>query len=109
MRTSGKVLKDFESLRKALFNEEISHLAFMRDGKPEILYTQKYVDKLEQETERLNNELKNLEKLNNANYESFIEANNIINELEKWAEGYIFADIFKDKIKELKGEGNEKN
>ena len=32
--------------------------------------------------------------------------NNIINELEKWAEGYIFADIFKDKIKELKGDGS---
>ena len=62
MRTSGKVLKDFENLRKSLFDEEISHMAFVRDGKVEILYTQKYVDKLEQETERLNNIINELEK-----------------------------------------------
>lgn len=52
MRTSGKVLKDFENLRKALFDEEISHMAFMRDGKVEILYTQKYVDKLEDQLQQ---------------------------------------------------------
>lgn len=52
MRTSGKILKDFENLRKALFDEEISHMAFMRDGKVEILYTQKYVDKLEEQLQQ---------------------------------------------------------
>lgn len=58
MRTSGKVLKDFENLRKALFDEEISHLAFMRDGKVEILYTQKYVDKLEDQLQQKENIIK---------------------------------------------------
>lgn len=58
MRTSGKVLKEFESFRKALFDAEISHMAFMRDGKCKILYTQKYVDKLENEIERLQNIIK---------------------------------------------------
>lgn len=56
MRTSGKVIKEFESFRKALFEEEISHFAFMRDGKCEILYTQKYVDKLENEIDKLKKE-----------------------------------------------------
>jgi len=58
VRTSGKVLKEFESFRKALFDAEISHMAFMRDGKCKILYTQKYVDKLENEIERLQNIIK---------------------------------------------------
>lgn len=55
MRTSGKVLKDFENLRKSLFDEEISHIAFMRDSKVEILYTQKYVDKLENQLQQKEN------------------------------------------------------
>ncbi len=42
--------------------------------------------KKDKEIERLNKELQNLEKLNNANYQSFIEVNNIINELGKWLE-----------------------
>ena len=65
MRTSGEVLKDFEKLRKSLFDEEISHLAFIKDGKVQILYTQKYVDKLEDQLQ---------------------QKENIINELEKWLE-----------------------
>lgn len=36
---------------------------------------------------RLNKKLENLEKLNNANYQSFIEVNNIINEFDKWLLG----------------------
>ena len=58
MRTSGEVLKDFEKLRKSLFDEEISHLAFIRDGKVQILYTQKYVDKLEQKLQQKENIIK---------------------------------------------------
>ena len=53
----------------------------------------RYINELQNESksksremERLNKELQNLEKLNNANYQSFIEVNNIINELEKWLE-----------------------
>ena len=30
--------------------------------------------------------------------------NNIIDELEKWSEDYRFANIFKDKLQELKGD-----
>ena len=60
MRTSGKVLKDFENLRKALFDEEISHIAFIRDGKVEILYTQKYVDKLENQLQQKENVIKDV-------------------------------------------------
>ena len=33
--------------------------------------------------------------------------NNIINELEKWSEEYRFADIFKNKLQELKGSDKE--
>ena len=65
MRTSGKVLKDFENLRKALFDEEISHMAFMRDGKVEILYTQKYVDKLEKQLQQKENIIKEVRELAN--------------------------------------------
>lgn len=64
MRTSGKVLKDFENLRKALFDEEISHMAFMRDGKVEILYTQKYIDKLEDQLQQKENIIKEVREYN---------------------------------------------
>ena len=78
------------------------------------------------EIERLNKELENLEKLNNANYQSFIEANNIINKLEKefeeelknlnYSEDKIYAQGIHDtiishkyKLQELKGcEDNER-
>lgn len=36
-------------------------------------------EKQEKEIKKLNKQLENLEKLNNANYQSFIEVNNIIN------------------------------
>lgn len=58
MRSSGKVLKEFENLRKALFDNEISHVVFMRDGKCEILYTKKYVDKLETKLQQKENIIK---------------------------------------------------
>ena len=38
--------------------------------------------KQKEEIEKLNKKLEDLEKLNNANYQSFIEVNKIINELE---------------------------
>jgi len=70
------------------------------------------------EIEKLNRQYKMLEELNNVNYISFVEANKVINELEKWLKEYI--DLFEepdsfeeqtiedlncvlDKIKELKG------
>ena len=64
------------------------------------------------EIERLNKELQNLEKLNNANYQSFIEVNNIINEIEKWCNERIYDDdqLYEqvlDKLQELKGEDKE--
>lgn len=58
MRTSGKVLKDFENLRKSMFDAKISHMAFVRDGKIEILYTQEYVDKLEEQLQQKENIIK---------------------------------------------------
>ena len=67
-----------------------------------------------EEIERLNKELQNLEKLNNANYQSFIEVNNIINELEKyikescwkddWGVESIYVKTLLNKLQELKGE-----
>ena len=68
------------------------------------------------EIERLNKELENLEKLNNANYQSFIEVNNIINELEKYLikiketstpQERIMAKFVLEYIKILKGEDKE--
>lgn len=44
----------------------------------------KIIEENYKEIERLNKKLESLEKLNNANYQSFIETNNIINELEKY-------------------------
>jgi len=65
------------------------------------------------EIERLNKELQNLEKLNNANYQSFIEVNNIINELEKYiviemnSFGICNASDIYYKLQQLKGEDKE--
>ena len=69
--------------------------------------------KQKEEIEKLNKKLEDLEKLNNANYQSFIEVNKIINELEKIIDiemnkmGYAKYDscliLMKMKIKELKG------
>ena len=67
-------------------------------------------DEKDKEIERLN-------KRNKEIYEGFMTTtkelteyaeeierlNNIINELEKWSEEYRFADIFKNKLQELKG------
>ena len=66
------------------------------------------------EIERLNKELENLKKLNNANYQSFIETNKTIIELENWlAKEYIsgcYEELYRiglqdsyDKLQELKG------
>ena len=70
------------------------------------------------EIERLNKELQILEKLNNANYQSFIETNKIIIELEKWIKGILlskaysigYKETYKDiyiKLQELKGSDKE--
>ena len=67
---------------------------------------------LRKEIERLNKKLEDLEKLNNANYQSFIETNKIIIELEKWLNEEYDATIFDyhnaiedvlNKLQELKG------
>ena len=71
-------------------------------------------DEKDKEIERLN-------KRNKEIYEGFMTTtkelteyaeeierlNNIINELEKWSEEYRFADIFKNKLQELKGSDKE--
>ena len=67
--------------------------------------------KLEKEIEKLKQELEFLKKLNDANYKSFIDANNIINELEKWCNGSIYDDdqLYEKvlhKLQELKGSEN---
>lgn len=76
---------------------------------------------LENEIERLNKKIENLEKINNANYQSFIEKNKIIIELEKeikWQRkiclslnnyGVGVCDILLNKLQELKGNNNENN
>ena len=78
-------------------------------------------DESENEKQTLEKEIENLKKLNNANYQSFIEVNNIINELEvflkegtKLATGcgitkeYIYAyENVLDKLQELKGSDKE--
>ena len=46
-------------------------------------------------------------KRNNEKQEEIERLNNIINELEKWAEDYRFANIFKNKLQELKGSDKE--
>ena len=46
-------------------------------------------------------------KANNELVHEIERLNNIINELEKWAEDYRFANIFKDKLQELKGSDKE--
>ena len=102
MRTSGKVLKDFDNLRKALFDEKISHIAFMRDGKVEILYTQKYVDKLEQEIERLNNIVAELEKYHKIQMGVASDVRDNQYCLGRYDSSY---DSFQ-KIQELKGDGS---
>lgn len=74
--------------------------------------------KAELEVERLSKQLENLEKLNNANYQSFIETNKIIIELEKWIKGILlskaysigYKEAYKDiyaKLQELKGDDKE--
>lgn len=70
------------------------------------------LDDKDNEIERLNNKIKELEQLNQANYLSFIQCNNIINELEKylsWVIEYTLNNDEKgtcksilDKLKELK-------
>lgn len=45
-RRSGKTIQCFEDIRKYLFEHKVEHLAFIRDGKLEIVYTQKYIDNL---------------------------------------------------------------
>ena len=76
-----------------------------------------WIDKLQEKDkaiEILKEDLETLEKLNDANYKSFIDANNIINELEKYLKEENKFDEYKDityretmgyvldKLKELK-------
>lgn len=75
------------------------------------------------EIERLNRQYKMLEELNNANYESFIEANKVINELEKWlkekqeltcgcgiTQDYLYAyELCLEELQELKGDNSNEN
>ena len=75
----------------------------------------KTIVKQMKEIERLNKKLENLEELNNANYQSFIEVNNIINELEKKLLELRLTDVdgktivyrLLDKLQELKGSNKE--
>ena len=64
-------------------------------------------NKQQQEIERLNQYIDFYKDLTERQNKDLERLNNIINELEKWAKGYIFADIFKDKIKELKGDDED--
>lgn len=72
------------------------------------------IEQYKKEIERLNNNWNELEKLNNANYQSFIETNKIIIELEKWIKEILlskaysigYKEAYKDiymKLQELKG------
>lgn len=98
-------------------SEEV-RLLLVNNLKPEdyMIITDNF-HKLEKEIKKLNKELENLEKLNNANYQSFIEVNNIINELERYInEEYIYDELgmkifdaskLQDKLQELKGSEKE--
>ena len=61
------------------------------------------LEEKDKEIERLKEVEKEHQKLNGELREEIERLNNIINELEKWAEDYRFANIFKDKLQELKG------
>lgn len=58
-RSSGKTIKAYEDINKYLFEHKVEHLAFIREGKVEILYTQKYVDKLQQRIDKAIEYIKN--------------------------------------------------
>lgn len=63
----------------------------------------KEIENLKQEIERLKNINEEHRILNGKLRVENNRLTNIINELEKWAEDYRFANIFKDKLQELKG------
>lgn len=96
--STGKLGSD-----KKVSEKEINNLSEKVELRREIINKDK-------EIERLKKELEDLEKLNNANYQSFIETNKIMIELEKWlydrSEFTNFGAVI-DKIKELKGSEKE--
>ncbi len=113
----------FEDVSKFLVNKSIVNYSIFKklEDKEEIemIYRDNDIHYLEKENERLNKELENLKKLNNANYQSFIEVNNIINELEKYLdeqvdymthhsiERMVAFDCCRHKLQELKGSDKE--
>ena len=84
--------------------EEYSKMMFKE--KDQIL-TQRIIMKQEQEIERLNNKVEELQDLYTSEREVKDYYKNILNELEKWSEDYRFANIFKNKLQELKGVDKE--
>ena len=67
------------------------------------IYQMELEDKFNRKIKYREKKLKNQRMIIGKQQEEIERLNNIINELEKWSEEYRFADIFKNKLQELKG------
>ena len=88
--------------KKFYINKEGNMVGEITIGQANIIST--LLIELQEDNNKLNKELENLEKLNNANYQSFIETNNIINEFEKWLEVNL-TNLEKEKTSNIYNEG----
>ena len=73
----------------------------------ELICLCEYEEEKDKKIERLNNIINKKEQFLGDNIKRLerevVKRDNIINELEKWSEEYRFANIFKNKLQELKG------